>query len=262
MKKIVVISDPHCGHEFGLTPPSWWTRDDTEDQRVNKVGKFQRELWKFYTKAIDLEKPIDILMSLGDMIDGKGDRSGSIEQITTDRLEQIRMASQVIDYAEAKKVRIQYGTRYHVGKDEDYESLLHEMTKCEDVKVGGHGFYNIDGVVFDVKHKINSSAIPHGRHTALARARLWNAIWNSEHERQPKANVFLRGHVHYFVFNGGSNWLGMTCPALTYNSAFGIRECEGIVDVGIIVFEIDKGEYSWKRVMAEFANLKVKAESL
>jgi hypothetical protein len=214
-------------------------------------------------------KPIDILLAPGDCIEGKGERSGGVELITADRHEQARMVAEAINYAEAPVVRICYGTRYHVGKDEDFESILAIGAKDSpplvkgNVAIHGHDFIEVNGVNIDIKHKVGSSSVPHGRMTALARARLWNVIWNSEHERQPKADILIRAHVHYFGFAGSGSWLGITCPALTYNSAFGIRECEGLVDVGLIVVDIDEnGGYTWRPILAGFDKLRVHAESL
>lgn len=262
-KRMVVVADFHSGHEFGLTPPDWWQRDDTNNQHVTKCGKFQRELWGFYTEAINSLKPIDFLVVNGDAIEGKGERSGSMELLTADRHEQIRMAKKAIDIAEAAKVRILYGTRYHVGKEEDFEAILADTINCQDVEIHGHGFFNINGCNVDVKHKVGGSTVPHGRMTAIARARLWNVIWNSEHERQPKADIIIRSHVHYHNYCGARTWIAMTTPALCYNSSFGIRECEGLVDVGLLYFDFDeKGLQEWDSVFATDPSLSVQPSSL
>lgn len=258
-KRVVTISDLHCGHEFGLTPPAWQYKNDGHP-RIAKAAKFQRALWSFATEALDDLKPIDVLICNGDAIDGKGDKSGGIEQITTDRLEQCEMAAEFINYAEAKQVRLLYGTRYHVGKDEDFEQVLAERVNGS---IQGHGFFDVNGCIFDVKHKVGSSSIPHGRMTALARARLWNTVWSQEHERQPKANIIQRSHVHYFNYAGGRDWLAMTVPALSYGTSYGIRECEGIVDIGMIVVDIDKaGGWRWNPLLAEFNLMKAPVEFL
>jgi hypothetical protein len=260
---MLIIADLHCGHEFGLTPPDWWVRDDTGNVRVTKAGRFQRHLWKFYTEAVDALRPIDILVVNGDAIDGKGERSGGMELLTTDRNEQVDMAKFAIDYVKADKIRVIYGTRYHVGKEEDFEAVLGRTIKGHDVEVQGHAFIDVNGCNVDIKHKVASSTIPHGRMTAIARSRLWNLVWYSEHERQPKANILIRSHVHYFTFAGGKSWLGIVTPALCYNSAYGIRECEGLVDVGMVYFDFDEeGKYEWAPVFAEFESLRVKPESL
>ena len=58
-------------------------------------------MWEFYTSSVDSLRPIDILICPGDAIDGKGERSGGVELITPDRLEQVRMAAEAVAYAKA-----------------------------------------------------------------------------------------------------------------------------------------------------------------
>jgi hypothetical protein len=261
--RMVVIADLHSGHEYGLTPPAWWQKGDADNERVRKVCRFQRVLWKFYEQAIESLKPIDVLVVNGDAIEGKGELTGGIELITSDRHEQVRMAKAAIDFTEAKKIRLIYGSKYHVGKSEDFESALRDTLKCSDTEAHGHGFFAINGCKIDVKHKVAGSAIPHGRHTAIARARLWNVIWNAEHERQPRADILIRSHTHAYNYCGGESWLGVITPALTYNSSYGIRSMEGLVDVGLLYFDIDEaGRYRWGPIMANFRDLKVLPESL
>ena len=259
-KRLVVLSDFHSGHEYGLTPPDDW-RSGTGV--TAKTGGFERELWKFFTKAVDSVKPIDILTVNGDCIEGKGERSGGMELVTTDRHRQVRMAARAIEYTEAPIVRVCEGTPYHVGVTEDFESILKDMLPKTKIHVSGHDFFSVNGCNIDVKHKVGSSSVPHGRTTPLSRSRYWNVVWNSENERQPKADILIRSHVHYFSYCGGASWLGITTPALTYNSHYGIRQCEGVVDVGIIVFDFDeKGDYHWRPILASFPALKVHPESL
>jgi hypothetical protein len=199
----------------------------------------------------------------GDAIEGKGERSGGVELLKADRHEQAAMAAAAIDICEAQKVRLFHGTRAHTGKEEDFEDTILESMKCKDAAIGDHDWFRCNGEVFDIRHKVGGSTIPHGRHTAIARERLWNLIWNSEDERQPKATILLRAHVHFFSYCGASNWLGITCPALCYNSSFGKRECSGLVDVGILAFDFNEsGGYTWRPILADFKLLKVRAESL
>lgn len=256
-KRVVVISDLHSGHEYGLCPPC-------SHRRVagSKEGRFEAALWKFYAAAIDSLRPIDILLVNGDAIEGKGESSGGVELLTTDRHDQAQIAADAVAYADAEKTRFMYGTRRHVGKEEDFERVILDKLKPKNVDIGGHGFFIVNGRKFDVKHKVGGSSIPHGRLTALAKAVLWNKVWASE-GRQPKGEIFLRSHVHYFAYCGGFGWVAMSTPALTYNSHFGVRECEGLVDVGIVVFEVtEKGSYTWWPIPADFAELKVKPEYL
>jgi len=255
-KRMVILADIHAGHEYSLTPPSY------QRSSATKTGRFERKLWSFYTNALDSLKPIDICAVPGDGIEGKGERSGGVELLTPDRHDQVRMAAEAIAYSEAPVIRLFYGTRYHVGKEEDFESVLVDSLKDRDVTIQGHGFFRINGRAVDIKHKVVGSSIPHGRMTPLAKAVLWNKVWASE-GRQPKGEIFIRAHVHYYAYCGGTDWVAIACPALTYNSHFGVRECEGVVDVGMLVFDFDEdGGYTWHPIIADFAELKVRPECL
>lgn len=241
MKRVVAISDLHCGSVVGLTPPDW------RSPRVFKESRMvQSELWSFYENTIKSLQPIDALLVLGDCIDGSGYRSGGTEQITTDHHEQCDMATYSINVANASKVVMVHGTPYHVGRDgEDYEKNIARDVGAE--SIGGHEWAEVNGVVFDLKHKIGGSTIPHGRYTQVAKERLWNMLWN-EREMAPKADVLLRGHVHYFGYCGGPDWLAITMPALQGpGSKYGVRQCSGVVDFGLLSFDIlENGGYTWR----------------
>jgi len=247
------MSDGHGGSSVGMTPPGWQVNLKSQA----KLAKIQSELWNWYSTAIKKLGVIDLLIYNGDAVDGKGRRSGGTEQITTDRVKQSDIAAFVINYCKASKVLMTYGTGYHVGNDEDWEDIVAGKVNNL-VKIGSHEWPEVNGVIFDVKHKIGSSTIPHGRMTSLAKARMWNQIWHSAHESQPDANIIIRSHVHYHNFCGGDNWIAMTLPALQgYGSKFGARECEGIVDIGMVVFDIYKnGEYTWKPIFARLPQQK------
>lgn len=230
-KRVVVISDQHAGHRVGLTPPPFQTAI-----KGRKYYNIQRELWKKFSFIIDKLKPIDILMANGDCIDGRGSRSGGTELIEIDRRKQIDIAAYAINYCDAKKVVITRGTPYHTGVNEDWEDQLQEKTKAS--KIGDHEFYDVNGVIFDVKHNIGASSIPHGQFTPVARDRLWNLIW-SEYEMQPKADILIRSHVHYFLGAKGVDWDAFITPALQgMGSKFGAKICSGLIHWGLIWFDV------------------------
>ena len=230
-KRVVAMGDLHSGHRVGLTPPKWQSAI-----KGHKYHRIQIELWEEYKKIIKYLQPIDVLMVNGDCIDGRGERSGGTELITTNRQEQVNMAATCINLCDAKKVVLTRGTPYHVGSQEDWEDELAD--KVNAFKVGDHEFYEVNGVTFDVKHHIGSSTIPHGRHTAMARDAMWNAIW-AEYEMQPKGQIILRSHVHYYSRSGGVDWEGFTLPALQgMGSKYGAKICSGLIHWGLIWFDV------------------------
>jgi hypothetical protein len=258
MKKVLIVSDFHSGHLCGLTPPKWQIQPEDESP-TNKLEKFaasQRECWNWFEKTTKQLGPWDVVIANGDLIDGSGHRSGGTEQLTTDRLKQAAMAVHILKSLSGPKTEIiqTVGTSYHTGDAEDFETVIAE--KCGARKIGSHEWVEIEGVIFDVKHHCGSSSVPHGRHTAIARERLWNLLWN-ERGMSPKSDVIVRSHVHYFSVAGGVDWLAMTTPALqSHGSKYGARRCSGIVDYGFVWFTVNKGSYSWRAEIADLPALR------
>jgi hypothetical protein len=191
--------------------------------------------------------PADILFVLGDCIDGRGEKSGSTELITTDRQIQCQMAADCINMWKAKDIVMVFGTAYHTGQQEDWESIVAEMVHAD--KIGGQEWVEVNGITFDLKHFSSMSQIPHGFGTSLARDTwLWNTIWQIRKE-QPKVDVFLRGHVHNFGYIGNDSFVAITCPALQgLGSKFGARIPSRRVDYGMMWFDIpgkDGRAFDW-----------------
>jgi len=251
-KTVCIISDLHCGHKVGLCPPSHFPSSKKPE------GVIARRLWNEFEKIVP--RGCDILIVNGDAIDGKGERSGGCEQITTDRDEQADMAAEVIRYVGAEAVVVIAGTPYHTGQDEDWEKGIAKDVGA--IKFGSHETIRVEGVDFDVKHFVPGSQVPHGRHTAIARDRLWEGLW-AEYEERRRADVIVRSHVHYHSFCGGPGWLALTTPALQgLGSKYGSRKCMGIVDFGLTVFECNKGEYKWEARCKRIAEQQRKPVSL
>jgi hypothetical protein len=243
-KRVVVIADLHCGHQIGLTHPDF-NPSYPRGTPGFELSVRRRLLYRFYKETLDSLKPIDVLIVNGDAVEGKGRRSGSTELITADRNEQAEIAAAAILEAQAAKVFMSYGTPYHTGADEDWENAVAKEVKAE--KIGGHDWMDVNGLIIDYRHYIGRSSIPHGRHTAIARDRLWNVLW-AEWGEYPKSDIIIRSHVHYFTYCGGFGWRAFTTPALVgYGGKFGTRACSNTVDFGLIWFDVDEeGEYECK----------------
>ena len=240
MRRVLILSDSHCGHRVGLCPPKF--QNMYPDKRYNDI---QKELWDAYVKMIAPLKPIDTLIINGDCIDGDGRRSGGTELITTDRNVQVDMFIEAISIIGSKKIIMTYGTPYHTGENEDFELQIAKLIDAD--RIGSHEWIDINGLVFDIKHFVSNSTIPYSKGTSILKDRLWNVIWNEMEESQPKADVIVRSHLHSFIYVGGSNYLCIVTPALQgAGSKFGARKCSQTVDYGIVWFEIEsKTEWNW-----------------
>ena len=241
MKRVVIISDLHCGHKAGLTHPDWNPIYSTHSPKYR--GYRQRSvLWKFYASAAKELQPIDVLIVNGDAVDGKGKKSGGTELLTSDRDEQSDMAIAAIEEMAAGKVFMAYGTPYHTGNSEDFENLVAKGAKAQ---IKGRDWLDVNGVVFDYRHWVGRSSIPHGRYTPLAKEKLWSGL-EAEHGEYPKSDVILRSHVHYLAYCGGYGWLGVITPSLQGSSKYGERQVSGTVDFGVVWFDInDRKDWSW-----------------
>jgi hypothetical protein len=238
-KRALITADYHSGHLVGLTPPEHWESEST------KWGMTERMCWQFYTEMVDKYKPYDLHVINGDAIAGKNKKSGSRQLITADMKDQCGIAKQAILFSDCKVLRITRGTGYHVGSEDNWENVLADMLKLEDVdvKIKNHGFYVFNGKNIDVKHKLSGSTIPHGRLTALAKEILWARIWN-DRGVQPSPDILIRSHVHYYEQIHHDGCYGISTPALQgLGDEYGEQQCSGTVDFGIIVIDVfDSGE--------------------
>jgi len=222
-KRVVFISDLHCGHRAGLTPPEFQSMIPGR-----KYYDITRETWKAYSKKIKELGDIHTLVVNGDLVDGIGNRSGGTELLTTDMKTQCKIAECCIKEVGAKNIVVIRGTPYHSSPaGQDWEDTISTNVKAK--KIADHEWLEINGTIFDIRHHVNGTSTPH-KGTPLTNQQLSNLMWN-EREGQPKGDVLIRSHVHNFFFCGAGHWLGITTPALqAAGSKFGARKCNMPVD--------------------------------
>ena len=262
-KTVLVCGDSHCGHRAGLTPPGWQLRavageDEVYAKRREKWAELQSACWKWFCAEASKLRPIHLLILMGDMIDGAGSRTGGTELIVTDRNAQVDMALKWIRWLKPKNTIMVHGTPYHAGDVEDMEDIIAGQLEC---KIGDHEWPEVNGVVFDCKHFLPGSSIPHGKGTALLREDLWNALWH-EFDEQPRADILVRAHVHWYLgldgVRRGRPWRATTIPALQgMGTKFGARRMSQHVDFGFVHVDVtDKGDWTWVPHIAELAAQK------
>ncbi len=239
-KKIIVLSDLHCGSLSGLTPP----RDMSYIEGQPNRRKLLNFMWKNYLEYIEACPEPYLVVVNGDILDGSGQKSAGSEQLTTDRIEQAEMAYRALKLWKPKNGFVMtFGTAFHTGTGEDFER--HRATRLEaefgyaDIK--GQQWLDIDGLMFNIRHHHASSGVPSGRANAILKTRMWDQIWAKEGEN-PESNVYIRSHCHYYQFAGGPGWVGMSTPALqAAESKYG-RRLENLVDFGMIELTVQGGE--------------------
>jgi hypothetical protein len=212
-----------------------------------------------YLEWIAQNGPFDHVIVNGDAIDGTDKKGGGTECITTDRIEQCMIAEKALRDTGATSFHIVAGTPYHVGNAEDFERVL--ATKM-DASFHGHAYFEIEGLNFNIKHKVAGASMPYLKATPLAKEIAQNRNWYLEGV-EPKADVLIRSHVHHFTQVDVMGCLAFTTPSLqALGNRYGSRQCSGPVHFGLIVMEVENGGLSWKVCMANGEDQKVKVTKL
>jgi len=260
-RRVLFLSDEHCGHVAGLTHPDYnitYTdeSDDGAQKRTRRIKqtKQRRVLWDWFAERVNMFRPFDVVVNNGDAVDGRGERSGGTELLCTNPDEQCEMAEAVLDFVCGGKsdLYMVYGTGYHTGKAEDWEDIVAREAHAK--KIEGEGHYEINGLHFAVKHFIGNTRSPASRYTALSNAQIRQWLWAARGQ-QPKANIIVRSHVHRCLYAGepGTQSLALTTPGLQgLGSKYGVRQCDGLpVEFGFVVFDVlSVDQWAWYPIVS------------
>lgn len=250
-KRMIVVSDFHCGHEFGLTPEIY-----SRSQDCKEVTDIREKASRWFHKQVDRFRPYDLCLANGDLIDGNGFLTGGREQVEASLINQSTMATNILKYINAKNYEITVGSAYHTGKCEDYEAIC---AKDMGTELKDSTIFALNGKYFDARHFTSNASSPIGNKSiAIKKDQIFRALESYAEQIEEKKTdapiptVYIRSHVHKHDYSSGSNYniLLMTTPALQLNSMYGKRQCNGMVDFGFIVFDIGtKGEMTWKPII-------------
>jgi hypothetical protein len=238
-KRVLFVSDFHCGHKTGLTPPAYHRRDSKD-----KLDQIAIELWNKFVEIIDSIRPFDLCVAVGDLIDG---RENSSECREGNRQIQAEIAVDCLRFIDAKKYVVIRGTPYHVGKSEHFEKYIAD--KVNAISFGAHEYIDVNGLVFDCKHKVGMSAVPYNT-MPLAKEKLWAKLWADK--GQPDSTVIVRAHTHKFNYCGDFDWLGLTTPGLQGTSEYGVSQIIRTIDFGVVYFDVwSADKWDWKAKQLE-----------
>ena len=248
--KILVIGDTHCGHLGGLTHPMYMAPVIEAAGERKNIAEAQRFMWDWYQREVVDRGPYDVVILGGDLTDGKQSRNSGLGLWSTSRLDQQDCAYQVLRKVVGKKTKVfgVLGTPYH--SENDWETDVMEKLGAE---FSNHAFIKINGLLYDVKHKVSAGSAPATR-PAVRNEWLHSLIRSAHNEGEP-SDIIIRHHAHTYWHEGDGSYLGLVVPGLQWFSDYGELNFSRWVGVGCVVLETDsrrKGEWpSWKPLLAQ-----------
>lgn len=205
------VGDIHCGSHVGL-----WPLDDLP------AGKFIgcRYLHGQFSEMVQSWPELDLLVLMGDLIDGKQQKSSGVGVFTTDLGEQAEAAVTILKplAKKAKRIMRVWGTPYH----ESYDSILKIVDKSLNVE---HVEQVIDlelptGTLNLAHHPASGTALYQG--TVVDREALWSQL--AAYERKvPDARWIVRAHKHNFFLQETQNRTIVILPAWQLPTAWAVK---------------------------------------
>lgn len=238
--RIIFISDPHCGHIGGYVPKSY--RQD--------IYPRQEEYSGWIDENINAFKPYDLCICGGDMVDGKGKKSGGTELLSSDMSVQSDMAVELLRLVNAPKVYMAMGTDYHVGSEEQWESIIAQKIGAicceEEVMV------DVAGKIIDVKHHTGKSSTPYTTQNATLKHGIWQTL------KGYKIDILARGHIHEFSLTLKNGQFVITLPGMQYDSRYGKKICNGYIDYGFLIVDIKaNGTISFQEILKPMPRVEI-----
>lgn len=248
MKKILVVSDLHCGSIYGLLPSGF--------ERVDKAGRLytqRRALWEAWQHMAQATKGADIVVVNGDLVDGKQEAQRQTEMNLSTIEEQVDAATICLQQLRPAKGAMWYfvqGTEFH---DQKGCPAVEQIAQRFGAQVpfpannNGAGLYSWEildlevepGVILNIQH---GTATGQGfyRATPYDREMIFSALAGKEHS-MPKADCVIRSHAHFFIHleHASKHSVGVPCWQLQTrfmrkNSAYRM-----LPDIGAVVIYAD-----------------------
>lgn len=190
-KTIGFIGDLHCGSHHGL-----WPIDDLPGGKEGKKYKGVRYLNRCYNDLVESWPKLDLLILMGDLVDGKQKKSSGCGIFTSDMSAQAEGAIEILKplVAKATKTIRVYGTPYHEEFDNclgvlDAKLGVRRMEQVMNLQLGEH--------VLNIAHHPASGAILYAG-TAVDKEAVWSTVAAAE-KKVPHARWIVRAHKHEWI---------------------------------------------------------------
>jgi len=274
--KVVLVADIHIGSNYAVADPDVATSGSKSDREV-RANLYAA--WKAATKHTKWGEP-DALISVGDAVDGKGFKSGGVEQWEPDLTSQADHAADLISMWKAREYYVIIGSPYHVaaGNTGIYvEELMARKLNAmpypygKNQHSGFHWFLTmLGGTTMHVAHHVGISRVFAYRSTPIAREMMGLALNDPmRHVRELestarkqgrgklweqdlaafKTTIVVRAHAHYSWICIAGNSAGFDLPCWSVLTPYmQMRNPVGMLpDIGFVGMEFNEdGTWSYE----------------
>ncbi len=220
--KIVVLSDTHIGGRTGYLP-SGCKHERGED---NPQTDHQKTMEKNLLRALKKTGEVDVVIFLGDMIDGRNVKAGGLDVSNVNTDMQIEwaalFANSVLDILKPKYVLGLSGSDYHVESTLDRALLYRISSQYPNIKVffGDSLKFVLGKKLWYLAHRFVEGASKGG-----TLERYWNKFCTKTFGRERTPEIIGYGHVHqaqnpYQIKNGPNPVYGFVCPSQKVPDSF------------------------------------------
>lgn len=222
-KKVLVLSDLHCGNILGLTPPSYYN----EFSGIQEIG------WKFFVDGMKKLGKVDLCVVNGDAVDGPG-KKDSLCHITTNVATQRKMAIECLRQVKTDKFIFVRGTGFHVTTDHEIEDDIAYHFRAE---IYDERKIDVNGCVLHCRHTTGKGGTAYGSVTSLQRSAVVK-LMDDVATCSTQADIYIRSHIHEAMSIERSVFTALSTPSFKFKGESFGRKCTGFLDYGFVWIEI------------------------
>ena len=233
VKKILVVSDLHCGSNVGLFLPDFYDQDNDIQYQISDLQTFLFEKWCSMVTTVG---HVDYVIANGDLVDGPNKAEDGEGQLTTDIHTQAVVSTTLLNMIDTNHYYVSNGSKYHTGQTSG-DQIVCDM--LEGTWLGDHEFITFDNIMAHIRHFEKYSSNPDSRCTAQRKeARIMRA-------QGTEVDIYLRSHTHHFNFSGTNTDITINTPCWKGIDHFIGSRSQELPDNGYITITIDGSNYTW-----------------
>jgi hypothetical protein len=235
LEKIAFVGDIHCGSFEGL-----WPEEDIGNLKSARYIS-TRYLNSCFKHLVDNWPDLDLLVLMGDLIDGQQRKSESTGIYTADLGEQVDGAIKVLEplIKKSRSVTRVWGTPYHEG----YHNILGKFDKTYDVKLVKQvlNIELLDGAILNVAHHPSGESAMY-RGTQLDKEAIWSSVAAQEGKISSGTRWIVRAHRHFYGHQETAKKAVLCVPCFQMPTAHAIKKnyFRFQPDIGAVIMSADE----------------------